>query len=87
MFKAYNKQLPAYFLSMFSTNSEKHHHSTRQAYHYHITFHRTTLLKNTILSQDLTCAWNARDPTIKESATVDKFKLNLKTTLLGAGLL
>jgi len=30
---------------------------------------------------------NALDPTIKESATIDKFKRNLKTALLRAGLL
>jgi len=86
MFQAYNKHVPAYFLSMFSTNSEKHNYSTRQAYHYHNTFHRTTLLKNTILISG-PLLWNALDPTIKETATVDKFKRNLKTALLGAGLL
>lgn len=86
MFKVYNKQLPAYFLSMFSTNSDKHHYNTRQACHYHITFHRTTLLKNTIrISGPL--LWNALDPAIKGSATVDIFKRKLKTALLRAGLL
>jgi len=52
----------------------------------HYSPNRTTLLKNTIcISRPL--LWNALDPTIKESATVDKFKRSLKTQLLGAGLL
>jgi len=87
MFKVYNEPLPAYFLSMFSTNSEKLHYSSRQSSRYLITFHRTTLLKYNSYFRNFIMECNARDPSIKESATVDKYKCNVKTSLLGAAKL
>jgi len=70
MFKAYNKQLPAYFLSMFSTTQRAPlglQHASSIPLSHHVP--QNTLLKITIrISGPL--LWKALYPTIKESATV-----------------
>ena len=73
MFKVQQGQIPKYFCDMFSTNSEFHSYATRHANDYHIMYHRTSLLKNSIrIAGPL--LWNTIDHNIRVSTNINIFK-------------
>ena len=82
MFKVHRGLMPAFFAHMFCVNSDIHHYNTRHAADYHITAHRTSLLKNTIrIAGPL--LWNSIDLNVRLSTSVHSFRRKYKDILIG----
>ena len=81
MFRVCKGFVPSYFSSIFCFNADVHHYNTRHASDYHITVHRTTLLKYTIrIAGPL--IWNSIDYNIRSSNNISSFRSRLKRLLL-----
>jgi len=81
MYKIYNSYMPSYFCNMFCANADLHSYNTRQANDYHITMHRTSLLKCTIrIAGPL--LWNSLNCTLRSSNTIHSFRRLFKKMLL-----
>jgi len=48
MFKVHNGLMPSCFANVFHENAAVHNYNARHARDYHITMHRTSLLKHTL---------------------------------------
>ena len=83
MYKIYKGLLPSYFSAMFCLNETIHPYATRHAIanDYHITVHRTSLLKNTIRIAG-PVLWNSLDVKLRSSNSIHSFKCNYKNVLL-----
>ena len=66
---------------MFCANADLHSYNTRQANDYHITMHRTSLLKCTIrIAGPL--LWNSLNCILRSSNTIHSFRRLFKKMLL-----
>ena len=66
---------------MFRLNETIHPYATRHANDYHITIHRTSLLKNAIRIAG-PVLWNSLDVKLRSSNSIHSFKRNYKNVLL-----
>jgi len=66
---------------MFSLNVTIHLYATRHANDFHITAHRTSLLKNTIRIAG-PVLWNSLDVKLRSSNNIHSFKRNYRNVLL-----
>jgi len=73
MYKIYKGLLPSYFSAVFCLNETIHPYATRHANDYHITVHRTSLLKNTIRIAG-PVLWNSLDMKLRSSNSIHSFK-------------
>jgi len=81
MFRVCKGFVPSYFSNIFCFNADVHHYNTRHANDYHITVHRTTLLKHTIrIAGPL--IWNSIDFNIRSSNNISSFRARFKRLLL-----
>ena len=77
MYKIYKGLLPSYFSAVFCLNETIHPYAND----YHITVHRTSLLKNTIRIAG-PVLWNSLDVKLRSSNSIHSFKRNYKNVLL-----
>ena len=83
MFKFHNGLMPSYFIIFIHKNADVHNYNTRHARDYHITMHRTSLIKHTctlhIAGPSL---WNSLDCNIKVPFSICSFRNRMKKALL-----
>jgi len=68
-------------LMFFYEIADVHNYNTRHAHDYHITVHRTSLLKHNLRIAGLSL-WNSLDSNIKLSFSVCSFRIRMKKALL-----
>ena len=82
MYRFYHDLLPPDLPNVtFTTQSEIHNYNTRQVLNLHIAPTNTQLAKNTIKTQG-PLIWNTLNTHIKNSASLDQFKISLKKHIL-----
>ena len=81
MYSVDNGKAPTILQTMFNRNNRYHNHSTRQSSLFHLPLFRSLSAQRTFLFTGPK-SWNSLEKSLRESATLNTFKVKLKEYLI-----